>query len=330
MTEPPEKRTTAYATGPRTRFILEATDIGGFDGPIEATGRVAVSVGGALLNFREGDLVEMRGWLSRPRGPRNPGDFDWASSQRRYGIRAQLRCRHPESIRRLRPADALSPPAILNRVRTQMRGLLLDDVFREGDPGEGVMAAMVLGERSAVSKAMNDVFIYTGNAHFLAASGLHVGLFSILVWWGLTRCLGVHYRTSTVIVALLLISFVMLAEPRPSILRAVTVGVLSCVAIYFRREYNSLNWLSCAAVIILLINPASLFLSAFQYSFLAVLGLLYMQPAVGRAIAAELAARNRFGAGWYFDRKSYAGSLVDRGRLDPLSKRGLFHRNPIL
>lgn len=319
----PKKRPSAYETGPATRFVLEATAIEGAGGPIQVSGRVSVTVRGVLLLLHEGDLVQMRGWLSRPHDPRNPGEFDWALFQRRNGVRVRMSCQHAESVRCVRAADSASAAPVLNRVRARLRGLLSDNAFRDGDPGEGVMAAMVLGERSAVAKAINSAFIRTGNAHFLAASGMHVGLLSMLGWWVMTRLLGVYYRTAAVVIALVVLSFVMVAEARPSILRAGIIGVLACLAVFRRRGTYSVNWLAGAATIILLINPADLFAPAFQYSFLAVLALMYLQPAIARSIADRLVAGNHFGASWYFDRKAYAATLVDGGARDPLTARGL-------
>ncbi|MEE8385714.1 MAG: ComEC family competence protein, partial [Dehalococcoidia bacterium] len=275
----------AYPVGPKTRFVLEATYIAGDDGPIHVSGKVAVVVKGAALSLRAGDLVEMTGWVYRPPGPSNPGAYDWARHQRRRGLRVGMSCEHAESVIVRRAGNAGTWPGIVQRVRSRLRGYLLNDAFEAGDPGAGVMAAMVLGERSAVSQAMNEAFIKTGNAHFLAASGMHVGWLG-LIGWGICRLLGLYYRTAAIAVGLLILTYVLLAEPRPSIMRAGIIGLLACITIYIRGHYNSLNSLSLAAVLVLMFDPMDLFRPAFQYSFMAVLALLHLCPHVAKTIAA--------------------------------------------
>ncbi|MFQ5429437.1 MAG: ComEC/Rec2 family competence protein, partial [Phycisphaerae bacterium] len=239
-----------------------------------------------------GDRVRMRGWLYRPRGPMNPGAYDWAGHLRRRGIRVGLSCDHAEAVTVLRRGDAKGWRGVLASVRNRLRGYLIDPAFSADDPAAGVVAAMVLGRRSAVSKPMNEAFLRTGNVHFLAASGMHV-LWLGLIGWGVTRVLGIHPRPAAVFVGTLILTFVLLAEPRPSILRAGIAGVLICAGAFFRGRYDSVNALACAAIVLLMIDPADLFTAAFQFSFLATLGLVRFCPLVSNGIARRLLDRQR-------------------------------------
>ncbi|MFQ5423889.1 MAG: ComEC/Rec2 family competence protein [Phycisphaerae bacterium] len=300
-----------YAVGPKTRFVLDATLLDGRVAPIDVCGRVAVVIRGAADSVRIGDCVEMTGWLYRPPGPQNPGAYDWARHRHRNGLHAGFSCAHAESVRVLTRANARTWAGTLDRLRTHLRACLLHDTFAGDDPGAGVIAAMVLGQRSAVSEAMNRAFVSTGNAHFLAASGMHVAWLSLLAWWTLTRIAGVPYRTTVVFVALLIVSFVAIAEPRPSILRAGIIGLLACASIFRRGRHHSMNWLACAALLILLIDPADLFRPAFQFSFLAVVGLLYLRPRVAKRLATVCAAWNLDRIALSFDRSCYAATLTE-------------------
>ncbi len=281
----------AYSIGPKTRFLLRATELKGVDGPIAVSGRVEVIIKGPCLGLRVGEIVEMTGWMYPFERPRNPGDFDWARRQRHQGIRVGLSCDHGESVCVVSRPKRSGRRLMLAKVRERLRGYLLDHTYEEADPGAGVMAAMVLGERSAVPRAMNEAFLKTGNAHLLAASGMHVGWLA-LIGWVIARTLGLYYRTTALLVAALIVSYVLIAEPRPSILRAGIVGVLACASAYFRGRYNSVNALALAAVLILLIRPADLFSPAFQFTFLATIGLLHFCPLVSQATANWLADRN--------------------------------------
>ncbi len=308
--EPDEDVPRAFSRGPKTVFVLETSAIAGRDGWIETQGLVQVSVKEPMLLLTRGQFVEMTGWLYQPRPPQNPGDYDWALQKKRDGLRAGLACDHAESVVVLRQAGGPGFQGILDSARQRLRGYLLDDAFEEDEPGAGVMAAMVLGERSAVSREMNEAFIRTGNAHLLAASGMNVAWLA-LVGWTICRVVGTYYRTTAVIVALLIVSYVLIAEPRPSILRAGITGVLLCGSAFFRGRYNSVNALACAAVAILMIRPTDCFSPAFQFSFMATLGLLHFCPLVSGELARWFLGRRMHRTARAFGNIGYPLSLID-------------------
>jgi len=308
--EPPPDVPRPYPIGPKTRFVMEATRIDGLDGPVHVSGKVAVVVRGVLLSLRSGDAVEMTGWIYRPTGPTNPGAYDWALHKRRSGLLVGMSCDHAESVIVRSRGNTGDWQHALGKIRSRLRGYLLDDTFEANEPAAGVLSAMVLGERSAVPQAMNEAFISTGNAHFLAASGMHVAWLA-LIGWGFCRIFGLYYRTTAVLVGLLIVSYVLLAEPRPSIMRAGIIGVLACATAYARGRYNSVNSLSCAAVIILIIQPADLFRPAFQFSFMATLGLLHFCPLVSKTLASLFLGANLPRVAGSFDGNLYALTLIE-------------------
>jgi len=277
----------AYPVPPRTSFILKAQSVGDVRDPVSVTGNVAISIKAAVLHVRAGNQVEMTGWLYRPGGPRNPGGYDWAAHLRRDGIVAAFSCEHAESARVLDAGDVGWWRHLRDRCRARLRGYLLDDAFDEGEATAGVVSAMVLGRRSAVPRAMNEAFVRTGNAHFLAASGMHVAWLALVGWW-ITRLLGVYYRHAALFGALLIVSYVLLAEPRPAIFRAGIVGVIVCLNAWMRGRFSSINALAAAAIIILLLDPFDLARPAFQFTFLATIGLLHVFPRLSNDMAALL------------------------------------------
>jgi competence protein ComEC len=286
LAEPAAGVPRAYSTGPKTHFVIEASQLAGVDGPITVSGKVAVSIKGVLPTLGPGDLVRMVGWVYRPPGPRNPGEYDWALHKRRNGLFVGLSCDHAESVIRLgRSGGAFQ--RLLDAARSRAKGYLLDRAFDENDVGAGVLEAMVLAQRSAVPQAMNQAFIRTGNAHFLAASGMNVAWLVVTGWVAMTL-FGLHYRKRVIVAALLIASYVLLAEPQPSILRAGIMGLLWCASVYHRGRSNVLNWLACSAIILLLIDPNDCFRPGFQYSFMAVLALVYLYPRASAMLASAV------------------------------------------
>jgi len=327
IVEPGAGAARAFSMSPKTRFVMSARSIAGRDGPIQVDGKVTVSIKEPITSLKIGDVIELTGWLYRPAGPSNPGAYDWAQHRRRDGLLVGLSCDHAAGVTRLRHSQAGLLNRILEAVRARLRGYLLDPAFPNDDPGAGVLAAMVLGERSAVPRAMNEAFIRTGNAHFLAASGMHVGWLAIVVW-AVLRLLGVYYRTVAVVVGAVILAYVLLAEPRPSILRAGIMGLLWCTAVFLRGSPNVLNWLACSAVVILLIDPTDCFRPAFQFSFMAVLALVYWCPRLTQSIARLLPRTYRTEIAWPLAEKTHYLNVMDRAgrpaaRHQPFFKRGI-------
>lgn len=322
--EPQPNVPRAYSIGPKTQFVIEVAQLAGRDGPIRVSGKVAVSIKAPVLSLDVGDVVEMTGWVYRPRGPQNPGDYDWALHKRRNGLLVGMSCDHAESVvvRQRRVGGAWT--RFLDGTRDRLRGYLLDSAFERDDPGAGVISAMVLAQRSDVPQAMNQAFIRTGNAHFLAASGMNVGWLAVTGWM-IMRLLGVYYRTTAALVGFLILSYVLLAEPQPSILRAGIMGLLGCLTICLRGRANILNWLACSAVIVLLIDPADCFRPAFQYSFLAVLALMYFCPRLSATIAGMIGKTRWPQLGWLFHTKEYYLSLMNQER-EPTNLSGSLAR----
>ncbi|HSW45320.1 MAG TPA: ComEC/Rec2 family competence protein, partial [Phycisphaerae bacterium] len=151
------------------------------------------------------------------------------------------------------------------------------------EPGAQLLAAMVLGQRSAVSPEVNDAFVATGTIHYLSVSGAHVAMLAFVVWIigllaGLTR------RKCAVATMVVVTAYALLAEPNAPVWRSALLGNLLCISILLRRPTRSLNWLALAAIILLVIQPTQVFEPGFQLSFLTVIALLHLHPPLRQSV----------------------------------------------
>lgn len=135
-----------------------------------------------------------------------------------------------------------------------------------------VVAAMTLGDRSALKSDIRNVYNATGTAHVLALSGLHLSIiFTLLMFFfDSLRCriIGLH------LVIPVVWTYVMLVGLPPSLVRAAVMLSLYAICTLLRRKAFSLNSLAFAAFVILLFNPSALSDVGFQLSFTSVLGIL--------------------------------------------------------
>ncbi len=139
---------------------------------------------------------------------------------------------------------------------------------------EGPLArALLLGERSDLSRRAKHSFRRAGLAHLLALSGLHVGLLLLL----LRRLLGLAgfgpFRAEWLLLALLPVLPAALGSG-PSIFRAVSMAAYVLVVRRLGGRPLPYEALACAASLELLLRPASLLAPGFQLSYVATFALI--------------------------------------------------------
>jgi competence protein ComEC len=160
----------------------------------------------------------------------------------------------------------------------KLRSRLLSRLRDEGGRGDSfaVVAAMALGDKSSLSKELRDVYSVTGGAHVLALSGLHLGIIYMLLSW---LIVGRRGRTVALLVIILSIwAFVFLVGLSTSVVRsAIMLSVYAALSLG-HRDKMSLNTLAFTAIVMLLVNPLSLFDVGFQMSFAAVGSILLLLP----------------------------------------------------
>lgn len=155
--------------------------------------------------------VELTGTFLKPATKRNPGGFDYASYLRRRGVVGQV---YIEEVVSFHPASA----NLKERIR---RGV----VAGLGERQAALMQAMTLGVRNDLGE-LRELFATSGLVHILALSGLHVGIL-VTVLGLVFRPLGLRRYPFLI---LLVIGFVLLVGPSPSVVRA---GAMTCAALAF-------------------------------------------------------------------------------------------------
>lgn len=174
-----------------------------------------------------------------------------------------------------RPATVdLTELSLVQRTRIAalvFRDKLLRSFSDMGFQGQAyaVLAAMTLGDKSALSDEMKEDYSVSGASHVLALSGLHLGIiYAILSLLFSRRRWQV---VSQVLILLAIWTYVFIVGMSASVMRsAIMLTVYSFVSL-LNRNKMSLNTLSVAAVTILIGNPLYFYDVGFQMSFAAVL-----------------------------------------------------------
>lgn len=221
-----------------------------------------------------GDRVRALVRLRRPRSFQNPGAFDYADYLQANDVHAVASAKSPLLIGRLdRRAGWAGLRAVQAVRRWMMRRFetyLATPERSTEDQVAAVVIALVIGERTSLSPAVEETFKRTGTYHVLVISGLHVvALVYVLAW--LLRRARVPEIVQAPIIMLVLLFYTLLAGARPSILRAAVMVSTYLMGSLLFRERRFLNATCLSAVILLLINPAWLWDVGFQLTFAAVL-----------------------------------------------------------
>ena len=139
-----------------------------------------------------------------------------------------------------------------------------------------VLAAMTLGDKSALTKELRETYSVTGASHILALSGLHLGIIYLLLF---RLTLGRRRSwLSQVIIILSIWAFAFLTGLSTSVIRSATMISIYALFSVGGRHRSPVNILCFTAIVMLLVNPASLFDIGFQLSFSAVLAILLLMP----------------------------------------------------
>jgi len=189
-TTPAEKRNPflPFDPSPRTRFVLAATELHTTEPATAIRGYVRVSVKAECVPAHMGQTVLVTGWLYRPRGPRNPGETDWARWYRLQNIHAGLSVDGSAHLR-LVESDCANGHRWMGLLRGYAQSLLFEPFAPvESDRPLRLLDAMVLGHRSAAGRELNEAFLRTGTIHFLTVSGFHVGVLAGAVWLLVRAC----------------------------------------------------------------------------------------------------------------------------------------------
>lgn len=161
---------------------------------------------------------------------------------------------------------------LCHRLLIRYRSLQADD------DQYAILAAMTLGDKSALRPELRETYSVTGASHVLALSGLHMGIIFFLLYH---LTLGHrHSWVSQTVIILGIWAFAFLTGMSSSVVRsAMMISIFALFSVMGRRR-SPVNLLCFTAIVMLLVNPASLYDIGFQLSFVAVLSILLWTPLV--------------------------------------------------
>lgn len=209
--------------------------------------------------------------------PKNEGEFDYRRYLLRKDIYRQISLRDDDWI--LYGKSGGNPVILLSmRWHAKIVGMIRDGTLR--DVTKGIAATMLMGDEVMLNEEQSQTFQAAGVSHVLCVSGMHVGIIYIILNYLFFFLNGSQWRKIVKQVLLLAVIwlYACMVGLTPSVVRSAVMFTFIAVGGMFRRETRTYNSLLTAAFCMLLFNPMLLFEVGFQLSFLAVWGILWVQP----------------------------------------------------
>ncbi|HZM23965.1 MAG TPA: ComEC/Rec2 family competence protein [Anaerolineales bacterium] len=247
------------------RLSVSAVDTG--DGDLEASGLLLVRVSNNQT-FHYGDRLRLRGKLQTP--PENE----------EFSYRDYLAAQHIHSYMSSAEVTILPDKGgnPISSALYALRDRSLENIYRMfPDPESSLLAGILLGVDTGLTRELQQAFKNTGTAHIIAISGFNISIIAGIFFAFFSRFLGERRGAVVAILGIALYTFVVGADA--AVVRAAIMGSLALFAKQVGRRQFALNTLLAVAFVMTVVNPLFVWDVGFQLSFFATLGLiLYADP----------------------------------------------------
>jgi competence protein ComEC len=244
---------------------------------IETLGKILLSIrkDSLLDGLQVDDQLLIQSDFQEIKPPLNPHQFDYKNYLAKQGIHQQVYL-NSNAFLQLEPKQTFL--GWISEIRSQIQRFLQQEGFSKDE--FGVINALLLGQRQEVSKELLNDYSKAGAIHILAISGLHVGIILLILSWifkPLER-LKKGKLFKLIFIVLLLWFFALLAGMSASVVRAVTMFTAVAIGQSLQRKNSVVYSLIFSMFVLLLFKPMFLFDVGFQLSYLAVYGIVTIQP----------------------------------------------------
>jgi len=271
-----------------SRLYLEAESVREGGRSLPVTGRLLLYVGDGRTTVSTGDRIRVRTRLRQPRPFGIPGEYDLQRRLALQGVYLTGFVATAGEVQLLQPGAAHP----FQRRIDLLAGRLGDFIQRSvAPPDAGVLRALLIGDRGAAGRQVEELYARTGVNHILSISGFHVGIIALflhqLLWLVARRSetllLFANLRRILLLMTVpVLVFYLLLSGAAPATTRSVLMIGACCVGLLAERALDPLNLLALAALAILAVTPQALFDLSFQLSFLALWGILLFTPLLMR------------------------------------------------
>ena len=214
-------------------------------------------------------------YISKPKSPQYDFQFDYSKYLRRKNIEYQCYINGGVS-------SATRNDVNLGEKNSQKRLEVLQNIDKTkiSEKAKIFLKGIILADRTEIDSQTVQDFNRSGLVHFLAISGTHIVVIFGLVYFLLMKIIPLKRRNYAIILSLIFIwLFAVFIGLGSSVVRSCIMLTVYFIYVLLQRKPDLLHSLALSAFIILVFDTQQIFDVGFQLSFLAVLGIFWLnQP----------------------------------------------------
>ncbi|MFT3909970.1 MAG: ComEC/Rec2 family competence protein [Ferruginibacter sp.] len=253
---------------------------------ISTTGKLFIyfskDTAAGLLHY--GDKILIKGNLQHIKNSGNPGAFNYE----RYGAFQQVFYtvylkKNDWALLKAKKIDPLHQ--LIFSLQSGIIHVLQKYIY--GDKNVlGIAEALLIGYKEDLDKDLVQAYSNAGVVHIIAISGLHLGLIYIMLVWMFDRLPWIKRQKLLKLILILacLWLFSLLTGASASVLRSAVMFTCIMIGKNFFKQTSIYNSLAASAFILLCYDPYFLWDVGFQLSYLAIIGIIWLQKPISNLI----------------------------------------------
>ena len=209
--------------------------------------------------------------------PSFPDEFNYKRFLAAKGIHFRQFLGKKLQVLPLKPSNELN--FAMEHLRHYFAGVI--DQYVQRPESKQIALALLLGQKESLGKEVKQAYSATGTQHILAVSGLHVGIIYSILLLPLSffkQKVQLLQKSYLVLVLGLIWIYALMTGFSPSVVRAVVMFSLVTLGQMRKRKPSIWNILAFSALLLLVLDPAIQTDLGFQLSYLAVAGIVGLQP----------------------------------------------------
>jgi len=227
----------------------------------------------------EGSIILFSGTVQEISPPQNPGTFNYQKYMATNNVFHQVYL-NPVSWLILENPKGLNIKRTAHRISQKFIRIL----EQNGLKGQefAVASALILGQNDMLDNETRQAYSGSGVTHILSVSGLHVGVIFIVINFllGFMKKKGGQLYLKTGIILLTIWAYALLTGMSPPVMRSAAMFTFISLGNASKRYVHIINSLSVSALFLLLINPLMISNIGFQLSYLALVGITFINKPI--------------------------------------------------
>ena len=281
---------------PRAKSVKVVAELWQSDRGVPLRGKVLLYVQGTdpqATSLQYGDILAVSTTLSEFDPPANPDAFDTRRYMQRKGI----------FYTGFVPASGWEllghrSPNPLKSLSHSMQQQLASRYATAGMSGAelAIARAILLGDDDTMEPELRASYAAAGVSHILCVSGMHVGVIFMILNF-LLKPLELFPITRLFKALLLMLAiwfYAHITGLSPSVTRSATMFSFVTVGGVLRRNTNVFHSLAASLFVLLALRPMLMFEVGFQLSYLAVFGIVLLQPRIAGIYTCKTKVANYF------------------------------------